>query len=44
MTVQAVMKPLLFAGVLFRMYMRYAETRGWRVEVMDSSPTELGGF
>ena len=34
----------LFAGVLFRMYMRYAETRGWRVEVMDSSPTELGGF
>ncbi|WP_444353394.1 peptide chain release factor 1, partial [Phascolarctobacterium succinatutens] len=23
---------------------RYAETRGWRVEVMDSSPTELGGF
>lgn len=26
------------------MYMRYAETRGWRVEVMDSSPTELGGF
>ncbi len=38
------MKLLLFAGVLFRMYMRYAETRGWRVEVMDSSPTELGGF
>lgn len=34
----------LFAGVLFRMYMRYAETRGWRVEVMDSNPTELGGF
>ena len=26
------------------MYLRYAETRGWRVEVMDSSPTELGGF
>ena len=34
----------LFAGVLFRMYVRYAETRGWRVEVMDSNPTELGGF
>lgn len=34
----------LFAGVLFRMYLRYAETRGWRVEVMGSSPTELGGF
>lgn len=26
------------------MYLRYAETRGWRVEVMDSNPTELGGF
>ncbi len=34
----------LFAGVLFRMYLRYAETRGWKVEVMDSSPTELGGY
>ena len=34
----------LFAGVLFRMYLRYAETRGWRGEVMDSNPTELGGF
>ena len=34
----------LFAGVLFRMYLRYAEARGWKVEVMDSSPTELGGF
>lgn len=34
----------LFAGVLFRMYLRYAETRGWRVEVLDSNPTELGGF
>ncbi|WP_293392794.1 peptide chain release factor 1 [Phascolarctobacterium sp.] len=34
----------LFAGVLFRMYLRYAETRGWRVEVIDSNPTELGGF
>ena len=33
-----------FAGVLFRMYMRYAETRGWRVEILDSNPTELGGF
>ena len=26
------------------MYLRYAETRGWRIEVMDSNPTELGGF
>lgn len=34
----------LFAGVLLRMYLRYAETRGWLVEVMDSNPTELGGF
>ena len=34
----------LFAGVLFRMYLRYAETRGWRVEILDSNPTELGGF
>ena len=34
----------LFAGVLFRMYTRYAETRGWRIEVLDASPTELGGF
>ncbi len=34
----------LFAGVLFRMYARYAEMRGWRVEVMDASPTELGGM
>lgn len=34
----------LFAGVLFRMYVRYAEIRGWKVEMLDSSPTELGGF
>ena len=34
----------LFAGVLFRMYLRYAETRGWRVVILDSNPTELGGF
>jgi len=34
----------LFAGDLFRMYSRYAETRGWRVEVMDANPTELGGY
>lgn len=34
----------LFAGDLFRMYGRYAETKGWRAEVMGSSPTELGGF
>lgn len=34
----------LFAGVLFRMYLRYAEIRGWKVEILDSNPTELGGF
>lgn len=34
----------LFAGVLFRMYTRYAESRGWRVEMMDSNATGLGGF
>ena len=34
----------LFAGDLFRMYTRYAETKGWRTEVLDASPTELGGF
>jgi peptide chain release factor 1 len=33
----------LFAGELVRMYTRYAERRRWRVEVMDSSLTELGG-
>lgn len=34
----------LFAGDLFRMYTRYAETQGWRVEILDASPTDLGGF
>ena len=34
----------LFAGELYRMYSRYAEFRGWRVEVLTSSPTGLGGF
>ncbi len=34
----------LFAGDLFRMYCRYAEAKGWRVEVLDESPAELGGF
>lgn len=33
----------LFAAMLMRMYSRYAERRGWRVEMMDVSPTELGG-
>jgi len=34
----------LFAADLYRMYCRYAETRGWKVETMDSSPSDLGGF
>ncbi|MGH7773759.1 MAG: peptide chain release factor 1 [Candidatus Binatia bacterium] len=34
----------LFAASLFRMYVRYGESRAWRVEVMSSNPTGLGGF
>jgi len=34
----------LFAGDLFRMYSRYAETRGWKVEVMTHHPTGVGGL
>jgi len=33
----------LFAGELFRMYSRYAESQGWRVEVLQSSPSTVGG-
>jgi peptide chain release factor 1 len=34
----------LFAGDLFRMYSRYAETRGWRVEIISASEGEHGGY
>jgi peptide chain release factor 1 len=34
----------LFAAELYRMYTRYAENRGWRVEVMSSSESGVGGF
>ena len=34
----------LFAADLYRMYCRYAEARGWKIETMDSSPSDLGGF
>jgi len=34
----------LFAADLFRMYSRYAESQGWKVEVMSSSPIGIGGF
>lgn len=34
----------LFAGDLMRMYQRFAETRGWKTEQLESSPSEVGGF
>jgi peptide chain release factor 1 len=34
----------LFAGDLTRMYLRYAERRGWRTEIMSESASELGGY
>ena len=34
----------LFAADLYRMYTRYAEARGWKVETMDSNSSDLGGF
>ncbi|KAG4080880.1 hypothetical protein HA402_010051 [Bradysia odoriphaga] len=34
----------LFSGDLLRMYSRYAEQRGWRVELMSESASELGGY
>jgi len=34
----------LFAGDLLRMYLRFAERAGWRTEVLDAEPSELGGY
>ncbi len=34
----------LFAGVLFRMYTRYAERKGWRTEILSSNETDIKGF
>ena len=34
----------LFAGDLLRMYSRYCERRGWKVEIISESPSELGGY
>lgn len=34
----------LFAGDLLNMYQRYAEQKGWRMEILDASPSALGGF
>ena len=34
----------LFAGDLFRMYQRYAEEQGWRVELISASASDVGGY
>jgi peptide chain release factor 1 len=34
----------IFAGDLFRMYTRYAENQGWKVQVLDSTPSAAGGY
>lgn len=34
----------LFAGDLYRMYSRFAESQGWKIDVMDASSTGVGGF
>lgn len=34
----------LFAGSLYRMYSMYAESKGWKTEIVNASETELGGF
>jgi peptide chain release factor 1 len=34
----------LFAGDLFRMYQRYADSQGWRVELISASAAEMGGY
>jgi peptide chain release factor 1 len=34
----------LFAGDLYHMYKKHAEVKGWKMEILEASPTELGGF
>ena len=34
----------IFAGDLFRMYTRYAESKGWKIEITNALPADLGGF
>jgi peptide chain release factor 1 len=38
------MESALFAADLYRMYSRYAEGHGWKVEALDASPSDLGGY
>lgn len=34
----------IFAGDLFRMYSRYAETQGWKIDIMEATPNAMGGY
>ncbi len=34
----------IFAGDLYRMYVRYAESQGWKIEIMDAQESEAGGY
>ena len=34
----------IFAGDLYKMYQRFCESRGWKIQVLSSSPSEAGGF
>ncbi|WP_084038211.1 peptide chain release factor 1 [Demequina sp. NBRC 110053] len=34
----------LFAGDLLKMYLKYAESRGWKAEVLEATPTDMGGY
>lgn len=34
----------IFAGDLFRMYSKYAESKGWKIEIYDAMPSEMGGY
>ncbi|MGQ5427247.1 peptide chain release factor 1 [Thermophilibacter sp. ZX-H3] len=34
----------IFAGDLFKMYQRFCESRGWKIQILSSSPSEAGGF
>lgn len=38
------MESALFSADLYRMYTRYSDSQGWKVETMNSSPSDLGGF